>query len=70
MLKGGDGVGLHQELVHAHQAHDVATRHILNRLHITAHHQDCPLDWLQVQVLLLPGVGPHDADRQASVHHP
>ena len=70
MLEGGDGASLHQELVHAHQAHNVATRHILDRLHVMAHHQDCPLDQLQVQVLLLPRsiVGSHDADLQASRH--
>ena len=72
MLKGGDGVSLHQELVHAHQAHGVASRHILDGLHIMAHHQGCPLDQLQVQVLVLPGsvVGPHDAHLPASGHQP
>jgi len=72
MLKGSDGARLHQELVHTHQTHNVPTRHIFNGLHITAHHQDCPLDGFQVQVLLLPRgvVGPHDPDLQTSGHQP
>ena len=68
MLKGCDGAGLDQILVHAHQPNNVATRDILNGLHDAPHHQHRPLDGLHVDVLLLPGdvVGAHDPDLLAS----
>ena len=68
MLKGCDGAGLDQILVHAHQPNNVATRNILNGLHDAPHHQHRPLDGLHVDVLLLPGdvVGAHDPDLLAS----
>lgn len=63
---------LHKELVHSNQLHNVSTPHILNRLHLTAHHQNGSLDRLQVQVPFLPrcAVEAHDLDLQARGHHP
>ncbi len=40
MFIGSQSAGLDKELVHAHQSHNVATGHILNRLNVAAHHQN------------------------------
>lgn len=51
ILEGGDGSGLDEELVDADQPADVAAGHVLDGLHVAAHHQDRTLDGLLVQVL-------------------
>lgn len=51
VLEGGDGSGLDEELVDADQTADVPGRHVLDGLHVTAHHEDRTLNGLLVQVL-------------------
>lgn len=51
VLEGGDGSSLDEELVNADQTADVAAGHVLDGLHVTAHHEDGTLDGLLVQIL-------------------
>merc|ERR1719495_299667 len=68
LLKGGDGPGLDEVLVHTDQTNNVTTWHILNGLNITAHHQNGPLNGFDVEVFLLSRgeVWSHNAHFQAS----
>mmetsp|Transcript_42537 Transcript_42537/g.101379 ORF Transcript_42537/g.101379 Transcript_42537/m.101379 type:complete len:426 (+) Transcript_42537:1066-2343(+) len=56
ILQIGDGARLQDVLIHADKGDSVATRHILDLLSGPAHHQDCSLDVLHMQVLLGPGL--------------
>jgi len=57
-----DGTSLDQILINADQTNNVAARNILNLLNKPSHHQDSPLDLLDVKIGLGAGdkVGPHD----------
>jgi hypothetical protein len=70
LLESGDGAGVHHVLVHAHQAADVASGHVLDGLHLAAHHEDGAMDGLLLEVLLLAGheVGAQNASLLASHH--
>merc|ERR1719233_1515716 len=68
LLEGGDGSGLHQELVNTNQTTNISSRHILNSLNTATHHEDGPLDRLLVQIFLLAGhkVRSHDSGLHTS----
>merc|ERR550539_826507 len=61
-LEGGEGSGLHQELVNTDQAADVTSGDILNGLGTSSHHEDGSLDGFLEEILLLARdvVGSHD----------
>merc|ERR1712119_47538 len=68
LLEGGDGSCLDQELVNTNKTTDVSSWNILNSLNTASHHEDCTLDGLLVQILLLARneVRSHDPGLHAS----
>eukprot|EP00906_Rhabdomonas_costata_P014740 RCo021167 len=68
----GNGGGLDDELIHPDQADQVPRRDIVHSLLVAPHHQHCPLDVLDVEVVLASHleVGPHDAHLLARLAQP
>merc|ERR1719464_540316 len=62
-LEGGEGSGLHQELVNTDQSADVTSGDILDGLDTSSHHEDGSLDGFLEEILLLARdvVGSHDS---------
>merc|ERR550534_3468092 len=63
LLTGGDGSGLHKELIDSNESTDVSGGDVLDSLNLSSHHQDGSLDGLLVQIILLAGhvVRAHDS---------